>query len=270
MNFSNNFIAFKVDEHHNKAEKYILYKLYAILFEDLKNGRINDKIALGSNLMNAWDEFEQNEYSYSSCIADYELTPHNKSIFNKQKTLSPKDKKALAKVPIGGVFTFKVEANIKMPKDKNKLHKYSIEDLSNNFKIEDIQMYEDQTVGANIYSLILDQKFRHYLEFLDKKHRKKYGVSLKNGKYEVFLHNLSPFAVALHNVCCSLVNEDARVSVDEINKYTGWPKKDIKQGLKELCTSGYVLIESYLNEYGKREYIYYFRNNLCLSDVEEE
>ena len=269
MKIENNFIALKVDELPNKPEKYTLYDIQAISLEDFKNGRINDKIALGSNLMNTWDEFEQNEYSYSRYIADYELTSLNESFF-KQKPLSPKNKKALSNVPIGGVFTCRLKANIKMPKDKNKLHKYSIDDLSKNYQIEDIQMYEDQTVGANIYRLILDQKFRHYLEFLDKKHRKKYGVSLKNGKYEVFLHNLSPFAVALHHVCCSLVNEDARVFVDEINKYTGWPKKDIKQGLKELCNCGYVFVVFASNEYGKREHIYYFRTNLCLPDVEEE
>lgn len=162
--FQNKFIAVKTkcSDFRNNS---VIHEIETISMEEFKNKTINENIAIGSNIFNAWGELELYDSDCSCYIADYEPTPENISFF-KQKPLSKKDLTILNQIPIGGVFTFTYISELHLPNDIKDINQYSISHLEKSYQIKNIKIYKDQKVNSIILSLIYDFREKHYKEII--------------------------------------------------------------------------------------------------------
>ena len=267
MIITNDYIAVLLEKVEEVDTNTTYYSIFPISLTEYESGKIDEKLALGSNMLNNWNDLIS-DYEQSWSIVDYDYSSEVRT-FAKQKILSEKDKKVLKTLTEGSVFTFHLSIDVDNSCCLKKSDKLSILDNADAYQVKNIKIYSNQYVGEYISFLIYNNKLKYYLGEINKEHKKNFGISLKNTNFEILLHKLSPLGISLYFVCSVLVHQGGRIYVDEIIDYTQWDLEDITQGLDELSSCGYVL-DLIGDENNQTLSNYYFRKNICLNEDDDE
>lgn len=267
MIITNDYLAVLLEKVEDVSTNATYYSILPISLIEYEEGKIDEKLTLGSSMLNNWNDLI-NDYEQSWSIVDYDSSSEVRT-FTKQKILSGKDKKVLRKLTEGSVFTFQLSIDVDNNGYLNKSDKLGIFDNADTYQVKNIKIYSYQYLGEAISFLIYNNKLKHYLGEMNKEHINNFGISLKNTNFEILLHKLSPLGISLYFVCSILVHQGGRIYVDEIIDYTQWDLEDITQGLDELSSCGYVLdlIDDKNNQTLSN---YYFRKNICLNEDDDE
>ena len=110
MIITNDYIAVLLEKVEEVDTNTTYYSIFPISLTEYEAGNIDEKLALGSSMLNNWNDLIS-DYEQSWSIVDYDYSSEVRT-FTKQKILSEKDKKVLKTLTEGSVFTFHLSIDV--------------------------------------------------------------------------------------------------------------------------------------------------------------